>query len=75
MTHVVKLYNLSVSEALDLVKKLEQDLGLMRDRDFRWSWHPRTFDPTGWQVRDSAHAELKFFDAATATFVELKYRS
>ena len=75
MTHSVKIYNRSVSEVLDMVREMETAMGLTRNQDFRWAWHPKTYDPTGWHIRNPAHAEFQFNDAAVATFVELKYQS
>lgn len=75
MKHVVRFYNLSVHEALELVREIERTMGLTRNQDFRWAWRPKTLDATTWQTRDPAHAEFRFSDAAVATFVELKYQS
>ena len=73
MTHVVKIYKLSANEALELVRELEQTMGLSRKIDFNWAWHPVTLDPSGWDIAEPAHLEFRFKDPAVATFVELKY--
>lgn len=74
-THIVKIENISASDAISVKQELVYTYNLSDGQDFIWSWYPEVLDNYSYFVTSPKRMEIRFADQANATFFQLKYAS
>ena len=73
MTNTVVIPVNTASEAYNIVQELKA-VGLLANRDFTWSFQPKTEDYTSYEVIDPPSVRFTFINESMASFVRLKYQ-